>query len=259
MVLRIRQLIPMLALCVAALHTSQTDADAVDRSIAVSKDNIHEEQHTQKHIDRLSDETRAMLDEYQALNHELDGLKVYNEQMQRLIRSQEEEKQAISKQVQGIALTRQQLVPLMLRMIEQLKSSIHTDLPFLPAERTRRVQQLTELMDRADVSLSEKYRRILGAYRIELDYGRTLEAYRQELVVGGATRTVDILRVGRIGLYYQTLDRKNAAYWDQQRQTWVAVDATLRRAIQRGLRIAGQQLAPELLELPVAAAGPDNE
>jgi hypothetical protein len=72
-------------------------------------------------------------------------------------------------------------------------------------------------------------------------------------------RTVDVLRVGRTGLYYQTLDRQAAAYWDNRQKTWIAADGAQRRAIQRGLRIASQQLAPELLELPVAAAGIGDE
>ena len=36
-------------------------------------------------------------------------------------------------------------------------------------------------MGRADVTISEKYRRILEAYQVEMDYGRTIEAYEGEL------------------------------------------------------------------------------
>ena len=254
-----RQIIPLLALCASTLQSPQICADAVDKSLSGTKDNIHSEQRSQKHIDQLSEATQTMLGEYQSLSRELDGLNVYNDQMQRLVTSQDEEKQSIAEQIQDVDLTRQQIVPLMLRMIGQLETFISTDRPFLLAERTRRVQQLIELMDRSDVTLSEKYRRILEAYQIELDYSRTLEAYQEVLEVDGIPRTVDVLRVGRTGLYYQTLDRKSTAYRDHQQQAWVAVDATQSRAIQRGLRIASQQLAPELLELPVAAAGQIDE
>ena len=234
-------------------------ADAVDKTLSRSEDNIHSEQRTQKRIDQLSEETQILLGEYQALSRELDGLTVYNDQMQRLVASQEEEKLLIAQQIEDIDFTRQQIVPLMLRMIGQLDTFISTDSPFLLSERTRRVQQLTDLMDRSDVTLAEKYRRILEAYQIELDYSRTLEAYQEEMQVDDGLRTVDVLRVGRTGLYYQTLDRQNAAYWDNRQKAWVAADGAQRRAIQRGLRIASQQLAPELLELPVAAAADGDE
>ncbi|MDX2455999.1 MAG: DUF3450 domain-containing protein [Gammaproteobacteria bacterium] len=254
-----RHAIPILAFCAVTLHLPPAGADPVTKTLSRGEDNIRREQHTQKSIDQLSDETQIMLGEYQTLSRELDGLTVYNDQMQRLVTSQEEEKLLIAQQIEDIDFTRQQIVPLMLRMISQLDTFVSTDSPFLLPERTRRVQQLTDLMDRSDVTLAEKYRRILEAYQIELDYSRTLEAYQDEVEAGGVLRTVDVLRVGRTGLYYQTLDRQSAAYWDHQQQVWVDTEAAQRRTIQRGLRIASQQLAPELLELPVAAAGDGDE
>jgi hypothetical protein len=246
-------------LCALALLAPLAGADPVDKSLSRSEDNIHSEQRTQKTIDRVSDETQVMLGEYQALSRELDGLTAYNDQMQRLVTSQTEEKRLIAQQIEEIDFTRQQIVPLMLRMIEQLDTFINRDRPFLLDERTRRVQQLTRLMDRADVTLAEKYRRILEAYQIELDYSRTLEVYADEIEADGVSRTVDVLRVGRAGLYYQTLDRQDAAYWDHQQKAWTPASTAERRAIQRGLRIASQQLAPELLELPLAVASDSDE
>ena len=251
----LRHVVPVLAFCTTTLLTAPAAADVVEKTLSKSEDNIHREQRTQKHIDQLSEQTQSMLGEYQALSRELDGLIVYNDQMQRLVASQEEEELLIAQQLEDIDFTRQQIVPLMLRMIGQLDTFISTDRPFLLTERTRRVQQLTELMDRSDVVLAEKYRRILEAYQIELDYSRTLETYQEEIEIDAIARTVDILRVGRTGLYYQTLDRKSAAYWDNLQNAWVNADAAQRRAIQQGMRIASQQLAPELLELPLAAAG----
>jgi hypothetical protein len=254
-----RHAILIAASCATTLHLASAVADVVSKTLSQSEDNIHKEQGTQKRIDRLSEETQAMLGEYQALSHELDGLSVYNDQMQRLVTSQGEEKKLIAQQIEDIDFTRQQIVPLMLRMIGQLETFISTDRPFLLAERTRRVQQLTDLMDRADVTLAEKYRRILEAYQIELDYSRTLETYQEEIETSGELRTVDVLRVGRTGLYTLTLDQQAAAYWDNRQKAWVSADATQRRSIQRGLRIASQQLAPELLVLPVAAASRVND
>ena len=222
--LPVRQAITAVVFCAAMLPMPVAAADAVEKVLSRSKDNIHSEQRTQKHIDRLSEETQTLLGEYQALSRKLDGLIVYNDQMQRLVDSQEEEKQLIARQIEDIDFTRRQIMPLMLRMIGQLETFISNDRPFLLTERSNRVQQLTDLMDRSDVTLAEKYRRILEAYQIELDYSRTLEATREELPVDGVPRTVDVLRVGRTGLYYQTLDRRAAAYWDNRQKTWIAAD-----------------------------------
>ena len=113
------------------------------------------------------------------------------------------------------------------------------------------MQLLRDLMDRSDVAVAEKYRRVLEAYQIELDYSRTLEAYREELDLDGQGLTVDFLRLGRIGLYYQTLDGRTAAYWDQVAEAWIPLDTSGRLAVRRALRVANQQAAPELLELPI--------
>jgi hypothetical protein len=147
----------------------------------------------------------------------------------------------------------------MLRMIDALAQLVRSDIPFLQQERSQRVVLLRELMDRADVAVAEKYRRILEAYQIEMDYGRTLEAYRDELDVDGAKRTVDLVRVGRVGLYYQSLDGAQAGYWDRDARGWIDVDGADRLAIRQALRIARKQAAPELLRVQIPApeqAGP---
>jgi hypothetical protein len=128
---------------------------------------------------------------------------------------------------------------------------VKLDVPFLKEERSRRLAHLRELMGRADVTNSEKYRRILEAYQIENDYGRTIEAYRGTLPDG---RTVDFLRVGRIALIYQSLDADESAVWDPAGDQWVELDSSYRMAIKQGLRIARKQSAPDLIRLPLPAA-----
>jgi hypothetical protein len=247
-------IVSTLALGTLLLSVTTAGAEALQRSISLGEKNNRQEQLTQQRIDQLSEQTRAMLDEYQVLSRELEALSVYNDQLQRLTASQEEEKALIHQQMDDIELTQKEIMPLMLRMIEQLNEFVVNDTPFLRTERLQRVTLLRELMDRSDVSVAEKYRRVLGAYQVELDYGRTLEAYRDEIEIDGTLRTVQFLRVGRVGWYYQTLDGHQAAHWDAGDQLWVPLKATERLAIRRALRVASQQAAPELLELPVSVA-----
>ena len=71
-----------------------------------------------------------------------------------------------------------------------------------------RVANLKRLMDDADTPLSEKYRRVMEAYQVEVQYGHTIEAYQGELRDPGSSRMVEFLRLGRVGLYYLSLDGK---------------------------------------------------
>jgi predicted RNase H-like nuclease (RuvC/YqgF family) len=232
--------------------------DALDKSLQLGQDNNRQEQRTQKRIDDISDRTRAMLGEYQLLGREHEALKVYNDQLERIVHSQEGEKTSLHTQLEDIELTQREIMPLMLRMIERLESFIATDSPFLTNERSQRVRGLRDLLDRADVTVAEKYRRVLEAHQVELDYGRTIETYQDELEVGGSRRTVDILRVGRIGLYYQTLDGSYSGYWDQTTGTWLPLEGSDRLAIRQGLRVARQAVAPQLLRLRVPAPATDR-
>jgi len=114
--------------------------------------------------------------------------------------------------------------------------------------------ELREIMERADVSLSEKYRRLMEAYQIENEFGRTIEAYRGELDQEGDTRTVDFLRIGRVALLYQTLDAAETRVWGEEQKTWIDLGDDYRSPVRQGLRMARKQIAPDLLLVPIAAA-----
>jgi hypothetical protein len=141
----------------------------------------------------------------------------------------------------------------MLRMIAALEAFVKLDVPFLIQERTLRLESLQEMMVRSDVTNAEKYRRIMEAYQIENEYGRTIEAYRSTIEREGRESKVDFLRFGRIALVYQSLDGSEAGVWDQETRDWLPLDAGYRTAIRQGLRIARKQAAPDLIRLPLPA------
>jgi hypothetical protein len=153
-----------------------------------------------------------------------------------------------------VELVSREVTPLMLRMIDALATFVELDVPFLESERAERLLELRKLMHRADVSEAEKYRRLMEAYQIENEYGRTIEAYRSTLDQDDKTLTVDFLRVGRIALVYQTLDESEAGVWNQEQRRWDPLDGSFRTAIRNGLRIARKQSAPDLILLPLPAA-----
>jgi septal ring factor EnvC (AmiA/AmiB activator) len=203
---------------------------------------------SQQKIDKLDDESAQMLAEYRSLLRQTESLQAYNDQLDKLVGSQKSELKSIIQQLENIETTQREIVPLMLNMINVLEQFIALDIPFLPEERQQRVEQLHVLMERADVSLAEKYRRVLEAYQVETEYGRTIEAYQGEMEHDGEVRTVDFLRIGRLSLYYLTLDGQEAGYWHQG---WQPLDSSYRKEIEKGLKVAKKQLPPDMLVLPV--------
>ena len=107
-------------------------------------------------------------------------------------------------------------------------------------------------MLRADVSNSEKYRKILEAYQVENDYGTSVGAY--EGTLEGEDKTVDFLRVGRVALVWQSRDEQSRAYWDNTSRSWVPLGDEYRKSISEGIKMARGQANLDLVKLPIQAA-----
>jgi hypothetical protein len=238
-------------LLIVAPAVSMADTTTLKRAVDTQIKSEIAAQKSQQRIDSLDDESRQMLAEYRAVLRQTESLNAYNDQLDKLVISQKNELVSINAQLENIETTQREIVPLMLDMINVMAQFIALDLPFLPEERNNRVEQLQLLMERADVSLAEKYRRILEAYQVETEYGRTIEAYQDELTVEGNSRTVEFLRIGRVGLYYLSLDGKEVGHWNNG---WEVLDSDYRKAVEKGLKVAKKQLPPDLLVLPMKAA-----
>jgi hypothetical protein len=208
----------------------------------------------QRKIDDVSDQTSDLLAKYRTTLKQIEAIDLYNAQMQDMIQSQQRELASLTSQVDRVEEVSRSVTPLMIRMITALAKFVELDVPFLIDERTERIQELQEMMGRADVNTSEKFRQIMAAYQTENEYGRTIEAYRGPLVIDGKETTVDFLRFGRVALVYMALDESSAGVWSQADRTWVPVDSSLQSSIRAGLKIARKQTAPDLIELPLPAA-----
>lgn len=228
-------------------------AATVDGALDSVESHLQKGVKSQQKIDKLDDQTRALYEEYRSVMEEKKRLDAYNAHMKTLVGAQQDEIASLDEQIEGIDHTHQTIIPLMHRMVDTLEEFVALDMPFLVEERTGRIAELKAMMDKASVSIAEKYRKIMEAYSEENAYARTIEAYRAKL--GDEGRIVDFLRIGRAALYYQTLDGKEIGLWDKKAQQWRTLDETYRYAIKQGLLMARKQAAPDLLTLPINAPG----
>ena len=238
---------------ILAFISTLTYAGSLDKAVDSTLQSQKSNAESQQAIDKMVESTRTMEQEYKTILRSMDGLVSYNDQLDKLVENQRQELESITRQLGYIEDTQREIVPLMLRMIEVLEQFIALDLPFLNDERQQRLQLIKDMMDRADVTLTDKFRRIMEAYQIEMEYGRTIEAYEDTISIGGKTQTVDILRIGRLNLLYSSLDQRSIGQWDPSSKQWVNLDAQYYEGIQDGLRIARNQAPPDLFKVPVAA------
>lgn len=239
------------ALAILLLGSAQAQVLA---STVAKEDKINQDAAaSQKRITALAQQTADLLAQYRAVVRETESLKIYNDQLEKVVMDQREEIVSIDNQLEGLEQTNRGVVPLMLEMIDALDQIVENDMPFRLEERRQRVQRLRDMMDQADVTTSEKYRRIMEAYQGELEYGRTTEAYSETLPSSG--QTVEFLRIGRTLLVYQTSDAETTGWFNPTTRQFEELPEKYRLEVKEGLAIARNEKAPDLVVL--AVPGPE--
>jgi seryl-tRNA synthetase len=214
---------------------------------------IEDAAESQTRVDQAYQETQALLREFRSTIGEIQSQREYNDYLHRMVEAQKASIADLSRQADQVEVTRREIVPLMSRMIETLARFIDLDVPFKQDERRARVRRLRMLMEDPETSLAEKFRRTMDAFQTETEYGRSVEAYRDQMRIGDTELSVDMLRVGRVVLAYRSLDGTQAGVWNQKRRLWEPLDNDRQYPLKQGLRVARKELAPDLLLLPVLA------
>jgi len=213
---------------------------------------------SQKKIDQLAWETKDMLEEYRKLQDGTEYQAAYTRELEELDVAQQAQIDSLNEQIAQVRITRQRIVPLMRSMADALEKFVVLDLPFHHEERINGVLQLKQRLNQPDLSLSAKFRLLLEAYQLEQGYGGNIEAWRGPLQFQDQELSVEYLRVGRVALYFQSLDGVNSGYWNAAEDTWVTLDEAHNRAMLQAMRVAKNMTAPQLLQLPFMVPGAES-
>ncbi|MCQ1060335.1 DUF3450 domain-containing protein [Photobacterium sp. DNB23_23_1] len=203
-------------------------------------------------IDRSAESTLSMKAEIEQLQEEVQNLQVYRDHLANLVDSQNQEKASLNQQIEGIKDTRQGVVPLMYSMLNGLKANVEADKPIRREQRLTRIAKLEKMMVQADISDAEKYRRILEAYQIELDYGTKMGIYQGQVALETGSIEADMLYLGRISLVARSLDGTKYWSWNEKDSVWQSLDGSFASGINKAFAIASNQAAPSLIALPVS-------
>jgi uncharacterized coiled-coil protein SlyX len=243
----------LLAICVGG-SASLAAAQSIDPIVEVGKQRAVAAKSSQAKIDRLADEAANLLSDYKTVMKQVDGLKVYNARLERQIANQEKRITDIDASISEASVIQRQIPPLVTRMLDGLEQFIQLDMPFDLDTRLSNIEAVRANMDRSDVTSAEAYRQVLELYSIELQYGRGIESYSDSINLNGAEREVDILRIGRVALVYQSTDGAETGAWNRETQSWEELPAgDYASEVRKGVRIAKKQATIELLNMPVSA------
>ncbi|MFN6971276.1 MAG: DUF3450 domain-containing protein [Rheinheimera sp.] len=209
---------------------------------------------SQEKINNIYDQSQELLADYRTTLEQAENLKVYNDHVARLVADQDRELASLDAQIGGIETTKQNIVPLMYKMVDTLEAFVKADMPVKLEERLARVAKLREYLGSSSITTSEMYRVVLEAYSIENQMAKEINAYQGKLEVEGKEITADFVHVGRVALLAQSLDLKNAWVWNKNASNWQELPADYLKHVTDTVRMARKQKIPDLVKLPVFAA-----
>jgi len=240
--------------CLLLASTSSHANDPLDKILSSGQQAVKEGQASQHKVDKVVTQKQKLYQQFKGVNKQIDGLKIYNAQLMKQIDNQSKQLAQLETSIRQASTMGRQISPLMLRMLDSLEKFVELDLPFHSQERTDRITKLRGNQVRSDLSDAEKFRQILEAYQIEIEYGNKMDTYTDLITLDGAEREVKIFRVGRISLLFQTSDAKLTGYWNAQQQQWQHLaGGSYRNAVRQGIRIARKQSSIDILNLPISA------
>lgn len=206
----------------------------------------------QNQINQLDDERGDLEGEYRSMLQRLDAAKLFAAQQARVVESQREELASLEDQLGRVDEITAQMTPMMVDMISDLKQFVAADLPFKKTLRDDRIEQLETAMNAADVAPAERYRLIVEAYQAEMEYGRTIASFDENITAeDGTAVSVKMFQYGRVALVYFNPANGEVARYNRDTRSWEVLPAKFRRPIQDAIRIAEGTKQQDILQGPI--------
>jgi len=212
-------------------------------------------QKAQTTVDRIADQTDGLLQEFKQVNKQIESLRVYNSQLERQIASQKQMMTELEESIENATVIERGVTPLMVNMLNGLEDFVALDMPFKKEKREQAINELFINLDSAKFSAAEKFRQILEVYDIESEYSLSMESYTDQIDIDGDGSEVEVqmLRIGRVALMYQSKDKSRAGVWNKTTNSWESLDSGYRRAVDQAIRIAVKLSPQDVIEMPITA------
>jgi gas vesicle protein len=245
----VRHCLLFLFLIVASPPLLSASTDSV-----VSKElfRIAQAKASQKRVDKLYERTEKLINSYQSEKKVVEGLAFYNNRLDKTVFAQKQRLAELVQSLEEASKIERQLLPLMLKMLYSIDQFIELDIPFQKEKRIGFQENIKSYMSNNKIAISERFRLVLESYTREIGYGETIGYYNDTVSFEGRNLEVELLRIGRVGLYFQTKDGLVSGVWNKASSNWKKLSSRQGRAVSRGIRISQGKESPDLLkELPL--------
>lgn len=225
---------------------------------------------------------------YASVLQDIENAELNIAQREAYISTQEAKIASLRQQIRDSGTLSSAVEPMLGKMLSAIEGEINKDIPFLEGIRFQRLDKLKADIADPTRSPGEKMRSALLIYDIEVGYGQSLEAYggqhptspgtryaaceadissagcnltdasSDKLAAGATLRDIrnevfdgSYLRYGRLALAYQQFDGSQTLRYDSQSKEWVELSSGQALEVERGLRTARGEAAPNVVNAPV--------
>jgi len=213
-------------------------------------------QPAQGEADPWAMERDGLLAEIGELKARLDWLQHQRAKYQVYLERQQEAIPELERQKERRTALKLFVEPFLDHVVKRLESYIQQDLPFLAEERAQRIAFLKGSLNDYHLSPAEKFRRVMEALRVEAEYSKSIETTEESLELNGESVQVQVFRLGRIALFYRSLDGKRAGILSRTTGEWKALPERWVQPVTRAMEMAERRRAYDLVDLPVGRLEP---
>lgn len=233
---------PSAGLC--QTNTAKQVKQTVEKSVQIR-------QKAQKQRDQWETEKLKLVSLYEQLQAEQEALVLENHDLTAAQKRQKTLNQSLLKQKESSLRIQKELFPFLKGVYTRLSTLVADDSPFLKKERSVRMKSLEKVIQDRDISVAEKYRKVMEALFIEAEYGSTIEVYQDKVQIGKEAVLGNIFRLGRVSLFFLSLDQASCAVFNVARNHWQVLAGEYLPAIRSAVEIGSKRKPAELLALPL--------
>ncbi len=237
-----------LTLCWVSPLLAATSQQQVEKPLRQS---ITTRQGTQEAVEKWQTDRGSLTAQFDALTSETASLQSYKDALQSRVDKTQQRLAVKQKQLVDIEKIGEEITPFLDELFVQLRQVVGDGLPFLAEERQKRLARMEEMMADPKTSVNEKYRRLMEAMQIEAEYGFTTEVYSQEIDSPSGKVQVEVLRLGRLNLFYLSLDGRACGFYDEATGTWQALDDNWLREISAAIAMVRKEKPVSFVNLPI--------
>ncbi len=255
----IRKMIPVVLLLLLALGSGNLLAQEKGAGKAAAESNTEEalqnRQLTQQELDQWSADKAALVGRLRSARANVQWLQERKVAESARVQSLDERIAELGRRLDEADRLESSMQDTLLVILNRVEEVNQRGLPFLPEERDNRLLMVRGELARPDFTAAEKLRRVLEVLQIEADYANKVEVYQGPIEVDGQVIHADILRLGRLAIFWQTPDRQRVGAFDQASGQYVELPASEKRNIGRAIEMATRMRPVELIDLPLGKIG----